>query len=84
MCGLAEAVFVETRHRCLRADGRWRRAADDDGPEAALLTPLARCCLSADDPSSATTHHFIEGRPFVHALQLECAVRLNDASTLPH
>ncbi|MET8720480.1 glycoside hydrolase family 15 protein [Streptomyces misionensis] len=158
---LAEAVFAETRRRCLRADGRWRRAADDDGPEAALLTPLARGCPPADDPSSAVTRRFIEdelaedgylyrfGRPgvplgeaegafllcgftmalatdrlgdrtgalrwfertrtacgpaglfaeeydvrqrqlrgnlpqaFVHALLLECAVRLNDASTLP-
>ncbi|WP_371273042.1 glycoside hydrolase family 15 protein [Streptomyces sp. MUSC 14] len=146
--------------RFLRADGRWRRAADDDGPEAALLTPLARGCLSADELSSAATHRFVEerlaehgylnrsvhpgthlgeakgafllcgftmalandrlgdrtlrwfertlaacgpsglfaeeydvrqrqlrGNPpqaFVHALLLECAVRLNDASTLPH
>ncbi|MFG3200895.1 glycoside hydrolase family 15 protein [Streptomyces sp. NPDC048192] len=158
---LAEAVFAETRRRCLRADGRWRRAADDDGPEAALLMPLARGCPSADDPSSAVTRRYIEeqlaedgylyrfahpGIPlgeaegaflfcgfsmalatdhlgdrtgalrwfertraacgpsglfaeeydvrqrqlrgnlpqaFVHALLLECAVRLNDASTLP-
>ncbi|MFF8909511.1 glycoside hydrolase family 15 protein [Streptomyces olivaceoviridis] len=158
---LAEAVFAETRRRCLRPDGRWRRAADDDGPEAALLTPLARGCPSADDPSSAVTRRFIEDelaedgylyrfrRPgiplgeaegafllcgftmalatdrlgdrtgalrwfertraacgpsglfaeeydvrqrqlrgnlpqmFVHALLLECAVRLNDASALP-
>ncbi|WP_306187331.1 glycoside hydrolase family 15 protein [Streptomyces sp. MK5] len=159
--GLAEAVFAETRRRCLRTDGRWRRATDDDGPEAALLTPLARGCPSADDPSNAVTRRFIEDRlaedgylyrferpgiplgeaegafllcgftmalatdrlgdragalrwfertrtacgpsglfaeeydvrqrqlrgnlpqAFVHALLLECAVRLNDASTLP-
>ncbi|GLX49632.1 glycoside hydrolase [Streptomyces hygroscopicus subsp. hygroscopicus] len=158
---LAEAVLAETRRRCLRSDGRWRRAADDDGPEAALLTPLGRGCPSADDPSSAVTRRFVEeelaedgylyrfrrpGVPlgeaegaflfcgftmalatdrlgdragalrwfertraacgpsglfaeeydvrqrqlrgnlpqaFVHALLLECAVRLNDASTLP-
>ncbi|MEU8032483.1 glycoside hydrolase family 15 protein [Streptomyces sp. NPDC049099] len=158
---LAEAVFAETRRRCLREDGRWRRAADDDGPEAALLTPLARGFPSADDPSNSVTRRFIEdqlsddgylyrfvhqGIPlgeaegafllcgftmalatdhlgdragalrwfertraacgpsglfaeeydvrqrqlrgnlpqaFVHALLLECAVRLNDASTLP-
>lgn len=158
---LAEAVFAETRRRCLRPDGRWRRAADDDGPEAALLMPLARGCPSADDPSNPVTRRYIEeqlaedgylyrfahpGLPlgeaegaflfcgftmalasdhlgdrtgalrwfertraacgpsglfaeeydvrqrqlrgnlpqaFVHALLLECAVRLNDASTLP-
>ncbi|MFF9408082.1 glycoside hydrolase family 15 protein [Streptomyces anandii] len=158
---LADAIFAETRRRCLRPDGRWRRAADDDGPEAALLTPLARGCPPADDPSNANTRRFIEeqlaedgylyrfihpGIPlgeaegafllcgftmalaadhlgdrtralrwfertraacgpsglfaeeydvrqrqlrgnlpqaFVHALLLECAVRLNDASTLP-
>ncbi|MGW4568720.1 glycoside hydrolase family 15 protein, partial [Streptomyces sp. NPDC004561] len=158
---LAETVFAETRRRCLRPDGRWRRAADDDGPEAALLTPLARGCPPADDPSGAVTRRFIEERlsddgylyrfvhpgtplgeaegafllcgftmalatdhlgdrvgalrwfertraacgpsglfaeeydvgqrqlrgnlpqAFVHALLLECAVRLNDASTLP-
>lgn len=59
---LGEAVFTETRNRCLRADGRWRRAADDDGPEAALLMPLARGCPSADDPSSTVTRRFIEER----------------------
>ncbi|AKJ08710.1 glycoside hydrolase [Streptomyces incarnatus] len=158
---LAETVFAETRRRCLRPDGRWRRSADDDGPEAALLTPLARGCLAPDDPSGEITRRFIEeklaedgylyrfthpGIPlgeaegafllcgftmalatdhlgdratalrwfertraacgpsglfaeeydvrqrqlrgnlpqsFVHALLLECAVRLNDASTLP-
>jgi hypothetical protein len=57
---LADAVFAETRRRCLRADGRWRRAADDDGPEAALLMPLARGCPGAGDPSSAITRRYIE------------------------
>ncbi|MHC3474791.1 glycoside hydrolase family 15 protein [Streptomyces sp. 7R007] len=158
---LAEAVFAETRRRCLRADGRWRRAVGDDGPEAALLMPMARGFPPADDPSNAITRRFIEEQlardgylyrfihpgtrlgeaegafllcgftmalatdhlgdragalrwfertraacgpsglfaeeydvrqrqlrgnlpqAFVHALLLECAVRLNDASTLP-
>lgn len=57
---LAGTVYAETRRRCLRGDGRWRRAADDDGPEAALLTPLARGCPPADDPSNAITRRFIE------------------------
>ncbi|PWI06076.1 glycoside hydrolase [Streptomyces sp. NWU339] len=157
----ADVIMAETLRRCLRADGRWRRAADDDGAEAALLVPLARGCPSADDPTSAVTRAHIEDRlaedgyvyrfdhpggplgreegafllcgftmalathhlgdrtgafrwfertraacgppglfaeeydvrqrqlrgnlpqAFVHALLLECAVRLNDASTLP-
>ncbi|MFF9125211.1 glycoside hydrolase family 15 protein [Streptomyces sp. NPDC014889] len=57
---MADVIFVETRRRCLRPDGRWRRAAADDGPEAALLTPLSRGCPPADDPSNAITRRFIE------------------------
>jgi hypothetical protein len=59
---LAEAVFAETRRRCLHPDGHWRRAADDDGPEAALLVPMARGCPAPGDPSSAATRAFIEER----------------------
>ncbi|MFI6808079.1 glycoside hydrolase family 15 protein [Streptomyces luteogriseus] len=158
---LSKTIMAETRRRCLRADGRWRRAADDDGAEAALLVPLARGCPGVEDSSNAITRAYIEeqlaedgyvyrfnhpGGPlgreegafllcgftmalathhlgdrvgafrwferaraacgpsglfaeeydvrqrqlrgnlpqaFVHALLLECAVRLNDASTLP-
>ncbi|MEU6284493.1 glycoside hydrolase family 15 protein [Streptomyces sp. NPDC047028] len=56
----AEVILAETRRRCLRPDGRWRRAADDDGPEAALLVPLARGCMPAGDSSAATTRAYIE------------------------
>ncbi|MEU9191637.1 glycoside hydrolase family 15 protein [Streptomyces hundungensis] len=59
---LADVIYEETRRRCLRGDGRWRRAADDDGPEAALLVPLARGCPSVDDPSNAITRRFIEDK----------------------
>ncbi|MFJ8542258.1 glycoside hydrolase family 15 protein [Streptomyces sp. NPDC093586] len=58
---LADAVLRETRRRCLRPDGRWRRAADDDGPEAALLVPLARGCAFGDD-GGAATRAYIESR----------------------
>ncbi|MFG3153392.1 glycoside hydrolase family 15 protein [Streptomyces sp. NPDC048219] len=58
---LAEAVLRETRRRCLRPDGRWRRAADDDGPEAALLVPMARGCAFGDD-GGAATRAYIESR----------------------
>jgi len=58
----ASAVLAETRRRCLHPDGHWRRASDDDGPEAALLVPIARGCPAPDDPSSAATRAFIEDR----------------------
>ncbi|MFF3822017.1 glycoside hydrolase family 15 protein [Streptomyces bluensis] len=57
---LADAVWAETRRRCLRSDGRWRRAADDDGPDAALLMPVIRGWPPADHPSSALTRAHIE------------------------
>ncbi|WP_069817216.1 glycoside hydrolase family 15 protein [Streptomyces sp. TP-A0874] len=59
---IADAVLGETRRRCLRSDGRWRRAADDDGPEAALLVPMARHCPSRDPQAAAVTRAFIEER----------------------
>ncbi|MBZ6142213.1 glycoside hydrolase family 15 protein [Streptomyces olivaceus] len=58
---LGDAVLRETRRRCLDADGRWRRAADDDGPEAALLVPMARGCEFGDDEGAAT-RAYIESR----------------------
>ncbi|WP_324788460.1 glycoside hydrolase family 15 protein [Streptomyces sp. H51] len=60
--GIADTVLAETRRRCLHPDGYWRRAADDDGPEAALLVPLARGCADAGDPSAARTRDRIEDR----------------------
>ncbi len=57
---MADTVLAETRRRCLHPDGYWRRAADDDGPEAALLVPLARGCADADDSSAALTRARIE------------------------
>ncbi|WP_330284751.1 glycoside hydrolase family 15 protein [Streptomyces sp. NBC_00588] len=57
---LADAVLAETRRRCLHPDGHWRRASDDDGPEAALLVAMARGCPAPDDPSSAITRARIE------------------------
>ncbi|MFC8520995.1 glycoside hydrolase family 15 protein [Streptomyces sp. NPDC057257] len=59
---LADAVLAETRRRCLHPDGHWRRAADDDGPEAALLVPMARGCPTTTDPSSTATRAFVEDR----------------------
>ncbi|WP_275562024.1 glycoside hydrolase family 15 protein [Streptomyces sp. 5-6(2022)] len=60
--GLADTILRETRRRCLSPRGLWRRAEGDDGPEAALLLPLARGCLPPDDPSGPRTRRFIAER----------------------
>ncbi|MDQ0955517.1 hypothetical protein QFZ24_009440 [Streptomyces phaeochromogenes] len=52
---LAERILDATRSRCLHPDGHWQRAADDTGPEAALLLPLARGAVPPADPSFALT-----------------------------
>ncbi|BCL26160.1 glycoside hydrolase family 15 protein [Streptomyces aurantiacus] len=52
---LADRILDVTRSRCLHPDGHWRRAADDPGPEAALLLPLARGAVPHADPSLALT-----------------------------
>jgi hypothetical protein len=59
---LADTVLRETRRRCLRPDGRWRRAEDDDGPEAALLVPMARGCAFGDGDGDAATRAYVESR----------------------
>ncbi|MYS49692.1 glycoside hydrolase family 15 protein, partial [Streptomyces sp. SID6013] len=59
---LADTVLRETRRRCLLPDGRWRRAEDDDGPEAALLVPMARGCTFGDGDCDAATRAYIESR----------------------
>ncbi|MGW7689643.1 glycoside hydrolase family 15 protein [Streptomyces asiaticus] len=59
---LADTILRETRRRCLSPRGHWARAEDDEGPEAALLLPLARGCLPPGDPSGPLTRHFIEER----------------------
>ncbi|WP_432133743.1 glycoside hydrolase family 15 protein [Streptomyces sp. bgisy154] len=58
----ADTVLAETRRRCLHPDGFWRRAADDDGAEAALLVPLARGGVADGDPSARLTRDRIEKR----------------------
>ncbi|MET9862868.1 glycoside hydrolase family 15 protein [Streptomyces smyrnaeus] len=53
---LSEAVLRETRRRCLRPDGAWARAEDDERPDAALLIPYARGLSAgarADEGTSA-------------------------------
>ncbi|WP_346178129.1 glycoside hydrolase family 15 protein [Streptomyces cuspidosporus] len=60
--GLADTILRETRRRCLSPRGHWSRAEDDEGPDAALLLPLARGCLPPDDPSGLRTRRFVEER----------------------
>ncbi|MFE0207089.1 glycoside hydrolase family 15 protein [Streptomyces sp. NPDC058985] len=52
---LADRIMDATRARCLHPDGYWQRAADDPGPDAALLLPLARGAVPRTDPSLART-----------------------------
>ncbi|SFD53739.1 glycoside hydrolase family 15 protein [Streptomyces aidingensis] len=59
---IAGAVLAETRRRCLHPDGYWRRAADDDGPEAALLVPPARGCTAAGGSAAVLTRDRIADR----------------------
>ncbi|MEU1786770.1 glycoside hydrolase family 15 protein [Streptomyces sparsogenes] len=59
---LADTILRETRRRCLSPRGHWSRAEDDEGPDAALLLPLARGCLPPDDPSGPRTRRFVERR----------------------
>ncbi|NEC27525.1 glycoside hydrolase family 15 protein [Streptomyces sp. SID8111] len=52
---LADRILEATRSRCRHPDGHWQRAADDTGPEAALLLPLARGAVPPTDPSFSLT-----------------------------
>ncbi|MFC6886976.1 MULTISPECIES: glycoside hydrolase family 15 protein [Actinomadura] len=56
---LADGVERETRRRCLRKDGAWARAEDDQGPDASMLAPLGRGGLPDGDPSVARTRRLI-------------------------
>ncbi|MEU3526747.1 glycoside hydrolase family 15 protein [Streptomyces sp. NPDC038707] len=53
---LADRVLDTTRARCLHPEGHWQRSADDAGPEAALLLPLARGAVPPADASVRLTH----------------------------
>ena len=54
--GLARRIDEHLRRRCLHPDGRWQRAADDPGVDAALLIPVVRMPTDpATDPTSRRT-----------------------------
>ncbi|MFI2644024.1 glycoside hydrolase family 15 protein [Streptomyces sp. NPDC018610] len=52
---LAHTLFAEACATGLHPDGRWQRATDDPGVDAALLMPAMRGALPAHDPRSRAT-----------------------------
>ena len=53
--GLADRLVAETAADCLHPDGRWQRAPDDSGVDAALVLPAVRGAVPGDDPRSVAT-----------------------------
>jgi hypothetical protein len=52
---LADTIIADTDRHGLHRSGRWRRAADDDGLDAALLLAPLRGAVPADDPRTVET-----------------------------
>jgi len=52
---LADRILSETSRRCVHPSGRWQRAADDPGIDAALLLPAIRGAVPPDDPRAVQT-----------------------------
>ncbi|HET9172366.1 MAG TPA: glycoside hydrolase family 15 protein [Actinospica sp.] len=52
---LADRILAEAEPECLHPSGRWRRAPDDDGVDAALVLPGVRGAVPADDPRHRAT-----------------------------
>ncbi|RRR48534.1 glycoside hydrolase family 15 protein [Mycolicibacter terrae] len=52
---LADKLVADTSTDCLHRDGRWQRASDDPGIDAALLLPSLRGAVPADDPRTVAT-----------------------------
>jgi GH15 family glucan-1,4-alpha-glucosidase len=53
--GFADALLAEVTADCLHPSGRWQRAPDDDRADAALLFPVLRAAMPADDPRALAT-----------------------------
>ena len=58
---LAEKVLAATAASSTHPSGRWQRAPDDAGLDAALLLPPIRGGLRADDPRTLATLAALEG-----------------------
>ena len=54
---LADRIVADTATNALHPSGRWQRAADDPGLDAALLLPPLRGALPMEDPRSVSTFH---------------------------
>lgn len=52
---LADTVLASVSTTGVHPEGRWQRAPDDPGVDAALLLPAVRGALHADDPRTAAT-----------------------------
>ncbi len=52
---LAEQIVADTWRHAAHRSGRWQRAPDDAGNDAALLMPSLRGALAADDPRTTAT-----------------------------
>jgi len=52
---LADRITAETSATALHQGGRWQRAPDDPGLDAALLLPGMRGAVPSDDPRTTTT-----------------------------
>lgn len=52
---LADKLVADTSADCLHRDGRWQRAPDDSGIDAALLLPGLRGAVPLDDPRTVAT-----------------------------
>ncbi|MBO0701683.1 MAG: glycoside hydrolase family 15 protein, partial [Candidatus Dormibacteraeota bacterium] len=52
---LADAITAETARRALHPSGRWQRAFDDEGVDAALMVPALRGAVAAEDPRTVNT-----------------------------
>ncbi|MFC4245135.1 glycoside hydrolase family 15 protein [Gryllotalpicola reticulitermitis] len=52
---LADRILAEVGNRGVHASGRWQRAADDPGIDAALLLPAIRGAVAWEDPRALST-----------------------------
>ncbi|MBJ8347540.1 glycoside hydrolase family 15 protein [Antrihabitans sp. YC2-6] len=52
---MADRIVAETSADCLHPTGRWQRAPGDPRVDAALLIPLVRGAVAADDPRTRAT-----------------------------
>ncbi|MGW5736661.1 MULTISPECIES: glycoside hydrolase family 15 protein [Streptomyces] len=55
LTALADTILAETTRTSLHADGRWKRAPDQAGVDAALLLPAVRGALPGSDPRTVAT-----------------------------